>query len=839
MNALRTLAALLVLLVLAAPAQLVSVQRIRLTFAQEYSFSVNSSIEYIFDFVPKDDEGAWPTRLWVRSSGGEPAQPLLLTARQRSGALTWQLPYLSASGRYTFYELTRTLCYDAYAVNAVDSPDCADDSALAVRGAFSLHVSSACRSSVRLDMRATPLRDWRLPFQSDHRFAVDQTSPRAYLYEFLEGQDHVRLVIASDDDTCATVSVQNNSCPVGESLAEEKRRSLRMSMMRSGAVQLARSQFPHGFFVVALVEESDVACTGDDAGEPEHEPEWLWEATFNEAEVDAVAHVDPLSRRKNFTVTVAAALTRAQYAVASVVALAVFLVFYVAFLVLVLAQRFSLCKPLVAPKAVLADTTSENGVEGTDADGADGAAGVDSRARRHRRRRRDSNATLDSCDDSNSDEEPPAAPTDAGAAARFIGGDGDREQPQTAEASPTPFGLPAKLNVAALARRHTRTLIARSDRYLSTLFTVAVFYALPVLQFVVTFQIILNVSGSLDLCYYNFLCANPAGGLSDFNHVFSNLGYLLLGMLFVIQVRRRRSRRRRRPRHEEYGIPEHYGMLESLGVGIMVVGVLSASYHVCPNRLNFQFDTAFMYVLMVLSMVTIYQSRHPDINARAHATFGVLAVLIALVVWGVIGGNAIFWAVFTVLHIFTILLLSLHIYYVGQFTLDKHGLTEATRGLRELPAGGRPLYGARLALLLIANAVNWGFAVYGMVTMATDFAGHMLYVLLCNTFMYMLFYLVMKLLHGERLRWYSWLFLGSAVATWAPALYFFMYGSTEWSTTAAASRDLNHECKVLRFYDAHDLWHFLSAMALYLSFNALLTWDDGLSAVKRTDIAVF
>ena len=41
-------------------------------------------------------------------------------------------------------------------------------------------------------------------------------------------------------------------------------------------------------------------------------------------------------------------------------------------------------------------------------------------------------------------------------------------------------------------------------------------------------------------------------------------------------------------------------------------------------------DTSFMYVLAVLIMVKIYQSRHPDVNARAHATFGVLAVLIAL-----------------------------------------------------------------------------------------------------------------------------------------------------------------------------------------------------------------
>lgn len=46
------------------------------------------------------------------------------------------------------------------------------------------------------------------------------------------------------------------------------------------------------------------------------------------------------------------------------------------------------------------------------------------------------------------------------------------------------------------------------------------------------------------------MCAHPAGELSDFNHVFSNLGYLLLGALFVAQVRRRRGRRLRRPRHE-------------------------------------------------------------------------------------------------------------------------------------------------------------------------------------------------------------------------------------------------------------------------------------------------
>lgn len=54
-----------------------------------------------------------------------------------------------------------------------------------------------------------------------------------------------------------------------------------------------------------------------------------------------------------------AALTRAQYAVASVAALLVFLAVYAAFVALVLAQRLAPCAPLVAPKAVLADAASE------------------------------------------------------------------------------------------------------------------------------------------------------------------------------------------------------------------------------------------------------------------------------------------------------------------------------------------------------------------------------------------------------------------------------------------------------------------------------------------------
>ena len=59
-------------------------------------------------------------------------------------------------------------------------------------------------------------------------------------------------------------------------------------------------------------------------------------------------------------------------------------------------------------------------------------------------------------------------------------------------------------------------------------------------------------------------------------------------------------------------------------ISINFLGVMSGCYHVCPNHTNFQFDTAFMYTISVLILLTIYQTRHPDINANAYTAFGVL-----------------------------------------------------------------------------------------------------------------------------------------------------------------------------------------------------------------------
>lgn len=77
-----------------------------------------------------------------------------------------------------------------------------------------------------------------------------------------------------------------------------------------------------------------------------------------------------------------------------------------------------------------------------------------------------------------------------------------------------------------------------------------------------------------------------------------------------------------------------------------------------------------MYIIAVLSMVKIYQNRHPDINAQAPITFGVLAITILLGLVGVLDGELYFWIFFTVIHLLTCLSLSSQVYYMGRWKFD-------------------------------------------------------------------------------------------------------------------------------------------------------------------------
>lgn len=99
--------------------------------------------------------------------------------------------------------------------------------------------------------------------------------------------------------------------------------------------------------------------------------------------------------------------------------------------------------------------------------------------------------------------------------------------------------------------------------------------------------------------------------------------------------------------------------------------------------------------------------------------------------------------------------------------------------------------------------------------------------------------ITLQLCHNESILLKPLLYIILAVSFWAAALYFFIHKTISWNLTPAQSRLFNKPCILLNFFDSHDIWHFLSAFAMFFSFMILLTLDDDLVDVHRSQIPVF
>uniref|UniRef100_A0A2D4EVA2 SID1 transmembrane family member 1 n=2 Tax=Micrurus corallinus TaxID=54390 RepID=A0A2D4EVA2_MICCO len=144
-----------------------------------------------------------------------------------------------------------------------------------------------------------------------------------------------------------------------------------------------------------------------------------------------------------------------------------------------------------------------------------------------------------------------------------------------------------------------------------------------------------------------------------------------------------------------------------------------------------------------------------------------------------------------------------------------------------------------MILLVVGNLVNWSFAIFGLVYRPRDFASYMLGIFICNLLLYLAFYVIMKLRSSEKLLPFPLFCIVATAVVWAAALYFFFQNPSSWEETPAESREKNRPCILLGFFDDHDIWHFLSAAALFFSFLGLLTLDDDLDSVPRNKIPVF
>ena len=399
----------------------------------------------------------------------------------------------------------------------------------------------------------------------------------------------------------------------------------------------------------------------------------------------------------------------------------------------------------------------------------------------------------------------------------------------------------------------------RSTSYLWLTILMGIFYTLPVVQLVLYYQDISLQTGNLDICYYNFECLHRFSFLEDFGHVFSNLSYVISGIIFILLVRFRSSRYRavctqdiykiselRHP--ENCGIPEQYGIFYSMGAALIMEGVLSACYHVCPTAQNFQFDTTFMYAISVLVFLKVFQFRHPDITQTAQGVFLVIGIALVLEAVGYLTSHVGFWVIFLGSHATIISMFLIHIYYNGSCPTVSEllSLTALKECLERIKTCSLCKMKECIPTLTVV-VLNIGIAGFYLYKQNPGVSRYLLVIIAANMTLYVMFYLGNKLwirFHATRWRLSEGLTMLTtmyglfSILFMMAAMYFFTAELKSSAGTPAESRNLNGAC-TLGIFDNHDLWHFFSAAGLFFLFIFLLTLEENNLRVPRNRIQVF
>ena len=387
-------------------------------------------------------------------------------------------------------------------------------------------------------------------------------------------------------------------------------------------------------------------------------------------------------------------------------------------------------------------------------------------------------------------------------------------------------------------------------------------------QFVYADWYLMIQEGDRDHCYYNDFCYRVLYYDIPFNLMSSNFAYILHAFILALSVwymesellaRCKKIRQTQPPpvaENAECNSTEAHKRRISFSIGyafswaLLFEGLFSMLYHLCPTKMTFQFDLAFMFVISGLIVVVMYNGIQLN---HAGETGGY-------------GGASNFYLGFIVpLYILN---------YIGSLNHSKEGLIPTAAWATPLALWaffifnwvGYKLYLENWCLLILWRWVvkncrlqcvgshSWNPNNYspqnvkegkfvclmiGLIVAVlmfclfsvTKYIGSLPHALLFTCILESVIVICWKLLKCCCL----WRDLGykkfpcvviyvlTTLALGFSALAFFIgFPTTDKAETPEISRNKNHKCIIIDFYDYHDLWHILSSFALLMGVHIVM-----------------
>jgi hypothetical protein len=365
--------------------------------------------------------------------------------------------------------------------------------------------------------------------------------------------------------------------------------------------------------------------------------------------------------------------------------------------------------------------------------------------------------------------------------------------------------------------------------YYKFLILIGIFYILPSLEFVFFQSQDENV-----ICYYNNLCKHDLGMIPAFNAILSNIFYIVYGLVFCIIVKKTFKYKHNGVTLD--GLDNSPALYYSLGITLIFEGLCSATYHICPTKLNFQFDTTFMFIGAILMFITIYQKRNAAPYPMKIYSFIAFTVFMNILpLSGLSNGfDAVFWGFIFLIMAYIMVFGSIYLYYGKEYEFEYSSLKSLYRNVKNLKMKEIP----KFALLVCINSYTLGMYIYAAIT-KPNFTDWFLGVTIINMLIYFVYYLILKIKHKEKIQkiFYIWIVLD--IITISLSLVYFLKTSSNIFLPIEESNSLNKPCVVFNYFDYHDIWHILSATGLFIFINIVYFMDKHLNDELDSDIAVF
>uniref|UniRef100_A0A8C7V4J6 SID1 transmembrane family member 2 n=1 Tax=Oncorhynchus mykiss TaxID=8022 RepID=A0A8C7V4J6_ONCMY len=478
-------------------------------FDVTYNDTVTSDNQTIYAFnhtVSRNKTEGVRVTVDVLSEGAE-SSPILFVVRQKQAVLSFQVPLILRGlyqRKYPYAHVGRTLCQPPTRT-------------LSETQYFFVDVSTLSSLGTHYQLRISRVDSFTLHTDKKFSFTASPSQPQYFKYVFPDGVDTAIVKVNSEMTfPCSVMSIQDIQCPVYDLDNNVAFIGMYQTMTKTAAITVQRKDFPsNSFYVVVVVKTEDEACGGP--------------LRFYPLRPDEL--IDAGNRSKTLDVVVSPAISSDVYVMGMLFCLGIFLSFYLlTFLVACVENKRSVDRfTVIYSKYIISYTPGVTPVSPYEY-GSFGECvcvliyitsllfslspplserSLESVTGRSRQE------SLSSIEEDDYDT--------------LADIDSDKNIVRTKK----------YLCVSDLARKDKRVLSKKYQIYFWNIATIGVFYALPVIQLVITYQTVVNVTGNQDICYYNFLCAHPLGNLSAFNNILSNLGYVMLGLLFLLIVLQR------------------------------------------------------------------------------------------------------------------------------------------------------------------------------------------------------------------------------------------------------------------------------------------------------------